>query len=106
MRFAVVKLSCWLICLLITVSVYAQSFTVKGTVLSNEDQKPLAGVSVAVKGKSIGTQTDEKGNFSLTASENDVLVFSFTGFETHEVKASPGTPVDITLQTTSAKLDD
>ncbi|TKK71037.1 TonB-dependent receptor [Ilyomonas limi] len=107
MRFAVVKLSCWLLCLLITVSGYAQSsFIVKGTVLSNEDQKPLAGVSVAVKGKSIGTQTDAKGNFSLTASQNDVLIFSFTGFEPQEVKVSSGTPVEITLQATTAKLDD
>lgn len=43
-------------------------------------EKVLPDVNVTIQGKSIGTTTNEKGEFSLQVSPGDVLVFSYTGF--------------------------
>lgn len=61
--------------------IYAQN--VKGVVLGEEG--PLPGATVLVKGSNIGTTTDFDGNFSIEASQNDILVISFIGFSTQEV---------------------
>ena len=51
-------------------------------VVSGDNGKPLSGVSVQVKGSTRGTTTDASGKFSINASESDVLVFSYVGYET------------------------
>jgi len=62
---------------------------VKGTVVSEEDGKPIPGVNVVVKGTTIGTVTDVNGNYSLTLPNNaSTLVFSFIGLVTQEVQIS------------------
>jgi hypothetical protein len=59
---------------------------VRGTVISEEDGKPIPGVNVVVKGTTIGTVTDANGNYSLTLPNNaSTLVFSFIGLITQEV---------------------
>ena len=78
-------LSCMIICSLLS---FAQ-VTLKGHIISGEDQKPVAGATVRVKGSnSILTSTDENGNFTITAKETDVLVITNIGFASREVKAS------------------
>src|ERR1041385_4442580 len=53
---------------------------VRGKVTSTTDQQPLAGVSVTIKGTTIGTATDDAGNYSFNNVENNAtLVFSFVG---------------------------
>ena len=47
---------------------------------------PLIGVTVTLKGKNMGTVTDENGRFKLMASSGDILVFQYMGFQTQEVK--------------------
>jgi hypothetical protein len=62
---------------------------VRGTVLGDEDGRPLPGVNVVVKGTTIGTVTDVNGNYSLTLPNNaSTLVFSFIGLATQEVQIS------------------
>ena len=46
--------------------------------------EPLAGVSITVKGTRTGTTTNTEGNYSITAADNAVLVFSYVGYETIE----------------------
>lgn len=53
-----------------------QKATVTGTVVST-DHKPLAGVSINVKGTTGGTVTDAQGKFSIRANSADRLIFSF-----------------------------
>ena len=54
----------------------AQSRSVKGTV-SDVNKEGLIGVTVSLKGTTVGTVTDENGNYSITiGSGNDILVFS------------------------------
>src|SRR4051812_18495520 len=55
--------------------------SVSGKVLSKEDNTPIPGVTVVVKGSTNGTTTDIDGKFQIeTKSDSDVLVFSAVGF--------------------------
>ena len=63
--------------------------TITGRV-TDEDGGPIAGVSVFVKGTKNGTATDDKGNFSIDASNGDILVFSSVSYGTKEVKITNG----------------
>lgn len=76
----------------------AQTHSVSGTVVSAEDGEALPGVSILVQGTETGTTTDINGQFSLTAtSEDDVLVFSFIGFETIEEPIDSRSTLEIIL---------
>lgn len=61
---------------------------VSGTV--TDESGPLPGVSVIVKGTNKGTITDFDGNYSVSASKGDRLVFSYVGYDTKEVVATGG----------------
>ncbi len=61
---------------------------VSGTVLSNSDGEPLVGVSVMVKGTTLGTVTDFNGNFTLPVKAGETLKISYIGFLTQEVKTT------------------
>lgn len=67
--------------------IFAQERTVTGNV-SDSNGLPLPGVSIMIKGTSTGTQTDFDGNFSISASPSQVLVFSYIGMKNQEVIAS------------------
>lgn len=79
---------------------------VQGTV---EDDKGIAltGVTVRVKGTSIGTVTDVKGHFSISVpEENDTLVFTYVGYITKEVAVSGQTTMTVRLESSSKALRD
>ncbi|HYK76743.1 MAG TPA: TonB-dependent receptor [Daejeonella sp.] len=62
----------------------AQNVTVSGTVIDKQTNEPLAGVAVSVKGKTIGTSTNENGKFSFVTSENTpfTIEVSYLGYKT------------------------
>lgn len=76
---------------------YSQTHTARGKVLSGVDQSGLDGVTVQVKGKSAGTTTDVNGLFNLPVTVGDVLVFSYTGFITQEIKVVGTESLTVTL---------
>lgn len=73
----------------------AQSLTVTGKVTSVDG--PMPGVSVLVKGSSVGIATDTNGEYKITANGEDVLVFSFIGFKTQEIAIGARTVIDVFL---------
>lgn len=80
------------------------AFSVEGTVTSQEGE-PLIGVTVQVKGGAKATTTDAKGHFTLNDIEvNAVLVFSYVGFETQEVKLGGRSNVGIVMVTSTQAL--
>ncbi|HEY9047747.1 MAG TPA: SusC/RagA family TonB-linked outer membrane protein, partial [Ohtaekwangia sp.] len=82
---------------LIFTGILRQDIVVKG-VVREETGEPLPGVSVLVKGSSIGTTTDANGEFSLNVpSGESILVFSFIGFTTQEVAVNNQTSLNVTL---------
>ena len=75
----------------------AQSI-VSGTVLDADDNSPLIGVTVSLKGASTGTVTDLDGNYSLTApGPESVLVFSYTGYGSKEMTVGSQSRIDVSL---------
>ncbi len=90
---------------IISVMAYAQK-PVTGHIVSADDQKPLVGTTVKVKGNNkLITVTDEGGNFSINAKEADVLVISSVGFLTREINASSDLS-SLTLTTDARSLNE
>jgi TonB-dependent starch-binding outer membrane protein SusC len=95
----------WLLFVLIGFAGFSQAkLTVSGTV-RDVSNVPLAGVTVMVKGASVGKQSDITGKFSIEASADAFLVFSFVGYETLERKVT-NNQLDVVLQPASGSLDE
>lgn len=85
--------------------IHAQEIQITGTVTDN-DGEPLPGVTVVEKGTTSGTITDIDGNYSITAGEGDVLVFSFVGMESREVRVVDQSILNVELASTMQDLDE
>jgi TonB-linked SusC/RagA family outer membrane protein len=80
--------------------------TVSGTVTDTK-KEPMIGVSVKVKGATIGTATDLDGKFKLSVPNNNaVLIFSFLGYQTQEVSVQSRTDIDVTMEDDSQALSE
>lgn len=86
----------FLILFLLGFTVYSQE-TVKGTVL-DANSLPLLGVTIIENNSSNGTTTDFDGNFEIYIPKKTVLIFSYVGFKTLKVDASPGQTLNVTLK--------
>ncbi len=107
MRTACFKLGMLISFILMAASVWAQGKKVSGTIRSQEGGQPLPGVSVTVKGKITGTQTNSAGEYSIDVADGDVLVFSYAGFATVEQPVGSSSTIDLTLQPgASSKLEE
>lgn len=83
------------------------SFQVTGKVTSQEDQSPLPGVNIFVKGTTVGTTTAADGTYSLEVpDERSILVFSFIGYQTQEVTVGSRLVVDVVLITDITSLSE
>jgi len=83
----------------------AATISVKGKV-SDDKGENLSGVSVRVKGTTVGATTNSSGDYSLklTDTTGAVLVFSYIGFETKEVPVNGRTVINISLAASSSSL--
>ena len=100
------QFKCWLlICsLFVSATAWSQVKKISGKIISEEDAKPLIGVSITIKGKAGGTQTNTDGIFSIDAAEGDVLEISSTGFEWAEIPVSSSSNYDLALKPDATKL--
>jgi len=89
-----------------TLSMYSQQNQVSGTVLSSEDNLPIVGANVLLKGQNSGTSTDFDGNYQISAEKGAVLVFSYIGFETQEVILAGQKSIQIVLEPNTAALEE
>lgn len=81
------------LCLLCLGSVFSQTQprNLEGQVTSRNDQRPMTGVNVVLKGTQTGTITDSEGNFTLSVPQGQVvLLFSFIGYQTLEQTVPAG----------------
>ena len=83
-----------MLCCMIPIGAYAQS-AIKGTV--SDSQGPIIGATVKVKGANTGAITDYDGNYTVQASPNQTLVFSYVGYETKEIKVGNQKTINVTL---------
>ena len=80
-----------------------QKITIKGTVLI-ENNSPLAGVSVNVKGSTAGTATDTEGKFTIQVDKGATLILSSVGYKESQVKINSDAPLTIQMVSTSSTL--
>ena len=93
---------------LIGASIYAQSMKVTGKVVDG-DGLEVIGASVVVKGAAgVGTITDLNGTYSLTVNDTskDVLVFSYVGMASQEIKVNGRSQINVTLKSDAVLLDE
>lgn len=93
-----------LLALLCSTALQAQDRKVSGTILSQEDNNPLAGVTVTVKGKKRVTQTQPNGTFVILAQKGDQLLFTYTGFISQEWRVGDNDEASIKLKPDVSKL--
>ncbi|MDQ1141767.1 SusC/RagA family TonB-linked outer membrane protein [Pedobacter agri] len=93
--------------LLVGISSFAQVKTITGKVTSSDDNGPLPGASIKVKGANTGASTDGNGNFTIqVSSSNAVLVVSLIGYKTQEVTVGDRTTVNLALASDSQQLEE
>lgn len=89
-----------------TPSTNTTEIEVSGSV-TEENGDPLIGVTVAVKGVSVGTATDFDGNYTLSVPDAaSILVFSYTGYISQEVPVGNQTRIDVTLKESVTDLSE
>jgi outer membrane receptor for ferrienterochelin and colicin len=90
---------------LLTIAAFSQTVTLTGNVKNGTSKETISAVSVVVKGTSIGTFTDDRGNFSLPLGSQKLpvtLVISSVGYESLEVNvSSAGAPLNLEIKPSS-----
>lgn len=106
MKFFPLKF-CFLIAFLFIGAIsWGQVKSITGKIISEENGKPLAGVSIIVKDKGTGTQTRSNGEFSVNASPNDVLVVTSAGFSPQEIIVGNHLTLELSLKPNETKLNE
>jgi hypothetical protein len=81
--------------------------SISGTVTAKEDGQPMPGVTVKIKGTSLGTQTDANGHFIINAVPgNSVLIFAMVGYLPKEVPMGNKNLLAVNLQASNNSLDE
>lgn len=95
----------FLIVFALSLQLTAQTKTITG-VVTDVTNLPLPGVNVLVKGTSIGTQTNFDGQYSISAYQGQVLVFTYIGQKTKEVKIGLETIINVQMEEDATSLDE
>ena len=96
----------WVLCLTCKLG-FGQDMVLSGTV-KDVQGSPMPGVAVLIKGTTLGVVTQNDGTYSLSMGQADkdaVLVFSFLGFKTQELKWNGKTVIDVTLEEERQELE-
>ena len=95
-----------LLMLLLPQAMMAQGRNISGTVLTEDNKAPLPGVTVAVKGTTRSTQTDNNGRFSIQAATGETLQLSYVGYEAQEIKIGNSNNVSISLKLSGGNMNE
>ena len=90
-----------------TITAQTTNFQVSGTVTSSEDNVPLPGVTILLKGTTTGVTTDFDGNYTIAVPNGTgTLIYSYIGFKTQEISVNGRTAINISLETDAQALDE
>ncbi|HPN22732.1 MAG TPA: TonB-dependent receptor plug domain-containing protein, partial [Tenuifilaceae bacterium] len=85
----------------------AQTVRITGTVTSSEDGMPLPGVSVVVKGTTVGGATDANGKYELSVPANaQTLSISFIGYVSQDVAVAGRAIIDVVLEPETKQIEE
>lgn len=85
-------------------NIYAQN-VIRG-IITDENNEPLPGVSVLLKGTTTGTVTGDGGRFTISANKGQTLVISFIGYNTREVVIGAEPNLSLQLNATTKNLSE
>lgn len=84
---------------------YAQDKTISGTV-TDSDGLPLPGVNIVVQGTTTGTQTDFDGNYTISASEGQVLLYTYLGLKPASRTVGSSNIINVQMEEDAQSLDE
>lgn len=100
------KASLLILLMSVSLAAFSQATQLKGKV-TDENNDPLPGVSILIKGTNLGATSDANGDFTIeSSSSNPVLIFSFIGYVTKEVSVSNQTVLTVQMSIDVASLDE
>lgn len=102
MKNSLLKKPLLILMLLVGSITFGQS--IKGVVTDADGSLP--GVSITIKGSSTGVQSDFDGNYSIKASQGDVLVFSYLGYKTEERTVGSESTINVTMTEDATELEE
>ncbi|GAB2779110.1 TonB-dependent receptor [Rhabdobacter roseus] len=79
---------------------------ITGSVLDAQSKEAIPGTNILIKGTLTGTSTDKDGAFRLSARPEDILVFSFVGYETYEEAVGNRSTLQVSLKPGDANLNE
>jgi TonB-linked SusC/RagA family outer membrane protein len=85
--------------LMLTVSVFAMAQrNIRGKIFSNDARLPVAGATIALKGTDLKVLSNDAGEFSIIAKDEDILVITSSGFQNREVRAGDAELIELTAE--------
>lgn len=100
-----IKLHLVLVCLLaISGSLFAQQMNITGVVSDKNDV--LIGVSVKVKGTTRGAVTDMNGRYAISATQGDILVFTYLGYNPREMSVGDKNVINVVMEEKATDLSE
>ncbi|MCC6772393.1 MAG: carboxypeptidase-like regulatory domain-containing protein, partial [Gemmatimonadaceae bacterium] len=103
-RLFALLMGAWLVTDPVSAQTTSQPRTVTGRV-SSEQGTPMPGVTVVVKGTTIGTLTTDRGDYSIRVAEGQVLQFRFLGSAPEERTVGASEVIDVRLRRVAMQLD-
>lgn len=100
--FSKVSKLCFFFCVVFYSQTSVAQQTITGKVSAGDST--LSGVTVQVKGSTTATQTDQNGNFSITANANSTLIFSSVGYADKQVAVNNRSVIDVQLQAVAKEM--
>lgn len=91
---------------MLSANAYAQTSEVTGTVTDSDTGEPLIGVSVQVKGMSVGAATDIDGKYSVKAPANATITFSYIGYNPVQEEMGGRSQINVAMTATSEMMDE
>ncbi len=91
--------------LLLPFLIFAQERTITGKVTSSNGE-PIPAVNVLIKNTTNGVTTDFDGIYSIKTAQNDILVFSYVGFQTKEITVGLSNEINVVLNQSNEQLDE
>lgn len=95
-----------LLCLAFPVAAQAQTLVNVSGVVTDENNEPLIGATVMVKGSTTGTSTDMDGKYSIKAPDNATLLFSYVGYTPINEKLNGRTTLNVSMAPDSQVMDE